>query len=234
MASQSITIADIRTLVRQRTDTVNTTFVTDAELNNWISDSAAELWDLLVDAYGEDYFTVSDDLVTTPNSEQVVIPDGVYKLRELYYYTLQGSDRIRVRLPRVSFTDMMTDQRSPGWSVGPNYCNATYRIVRNVIRVAPLPTAAHTLEIWYVPASPKVVTDLQTLDSFNGWHEYIVCDVAIKVAQKDQADVSVFAAQKEAMKQRISHMKHDRDIGQANYVQDVVYDYYRLPPEWRR
>lgn len=234
MPSQNVTLATVRTLVRQRTDTVNTTFVTDAELNSWINDSASELWDLLTQAYGEDYYTVPTDITTTPNQEWVTIPTGVYQVRGVYSYVVQGSDRVRVELDRASLKDMLSDLRSPGWSSGVGYCNATYRIVGDRLYFSPLPTSAQTLELWYIPTFPLLTNDAATFDAYNGWHEYVVLDVCAKVAKKDDADVSVFLAQKEALKERINRMKHDRDAAQANYVQDAVYRWRNIPPEWRR
>lgn len=237
MSSQTVTLATVRTLVRQRTDTVNTTFVTDTELNGWINDSASELWDLLVEAYGEDYYTTVTDITTTANQEFITIPTGVYQVKGVYSYILQGSDRVRAPLYRSSLVDMLTDQRTPGWSVSRGYCDATYRIVADHIYVAPLPTAVYTLELWYIPTFPQLTVDGSTFDAYNGWHEYVVCDVCMKVAQKDQADVTVFAAQKTALAQRISRMKTERDAGQNNYVQNLQYgswNWSNLPPEWRR
>lgn len=237
MPSQSVTLATVRTLVRQRTDTVNTTFVTDTELNGWINDSASELWDLLVEAYGEDYYTTVSDISTTANQEFITIPTGLYQLKGVYSYITRGSDRIRAPLSRSSLLDMLSDQRTPGWTVSAGYCDASYRIVADRIYVAPLPTAVHTLELWFIPTFPQLTVDGSTFDSYNGWHEYVVCDVAIKVATKDQADPSVFAAQKAAMKERISRLKTERDAGQNNYIQNLAYsgwNSYGIPPEWRR
>lgn len=237
MASQTVTLSAVRTLVRQRTDTENTTFVSDTELNSYINDSASELWDLLIQAYGEDYFTTSTDIATTPNQEYISIPTGVYQIKGVFSYTTTGSDRVRAPLTRQTLTDMLSDQRSPGWSVSSGYCDATYRVVADRIYFAPLPTAAQNLELWYIPTFPRLSSDSSTFDAYNGWQEYVVADVCIKVAQKDQADVSVFAAQKSAMLERINRMKTERDAFQTNYVQNLnnmwPLNWYARP-EWRR
>ena len=52
----SITLANLRTEVRRRADMETSQFVKDAELNSYINQSIAELYDLLVQKFGNEYF----------------------------------------------------------------------------------------------------------------------------------------------------------------------------------
>src|ERR1700738_1086535 len=70
-------LGTIRATVRQRTDKVNSQFVTDAELNGWINTSTQELYDLLIGAYGEEYFFTVPYFITTDGSnDKYNLPDG--------------------------------------------------------------------------------------------------------------------------------------------------------------
>src|SRR5258707_3681532 len=68
----------IRATVRQRCDKVNSAFVTDLELNGYINSSIAEVYDLLIGAYGEDYFSqIPPYLITTDGvNDKYNLPDG--------------------------------------------------------------------------------------------------------------------------------------------------------------
>jgi len=72
------TLGTLRTTIRQRTDMVNTQFVTDPELNGYINSSIQELYDLLIAAYGEDFSSVLPAfLITTDGlNDKYFLPDG--------------------------------------------------------------------------------------------------------------------------------------------------------------
>jgi hypothetical protein len=63
-------------------------------------------------------------------------------------------------------------------------------------------------------------TDL-TSTSISGWLEYVITDVAIKILQKEESDVSVLMAQKMALKQRIQEAASNRDAGRPDSISDV-------------
>jgi hypothetical protein len=70
MANGQLTLLQIRDLCKQESDMVNSSFLSDAEWNSYINQSYYELYDLLVQKYGNDYF------VQTPYT---FITDGVSK-----------------------------------------------------------------------------------------------------------------------------------------------------------
>src|SRR6267154_4869745 len=83
MASPTlVTLGSLRTQVRQRADIVNSQFITDTELNGYINASYAELYDLLVQKYGDDYYVKSPpySFVTDGTSQFYALPDDFYKL----------------------------------------------------------------------------------------------------------------------------------------------------------
>lgn len=62
-------------------------------------------------------------------------------------------------------------------------------------------------------------------ETFNGWEEYVVIDSAIKCLQKEESDVSMLMAQKQALIKRIENMAANRDAGEPDSVTDVYRQY---------
>ena len=58
-------------------------------------------------------------------------------------------------------------------------------------------------------------------DGIGGWLEYVIVDSAIKMLQKEESDVAVFMAQKQALIKRIEEMATNRDAGAPSTVRDV-------------
>ena len=56
----------------------------------------------------------------------------------------------------------------------------------------------------------------------NGWEEYVVNSAAMDALAKEESDVSVLAAQQQALLQRIQVMAANRDTGECETVADVT------------
>jgi hypothetical protein len=112
------------------------------------------------------------------------------------------------------------------------YTNTRYRLVGDRIKFSPIPDAGASYRIWYVPTSPRLTNDSDTLEQLNGYAEYIIVDAAIKCMQKEESDVRVLLAQKEALRRRITDKAAQRDAAQAPTIADIEAEdneYY-----WRR
>lgn len=66
--------------------------------------------------------------------------------------------------------------------------------------------------IWFYPQAPQLVNPTDTFDDQQGWYEYVVTDCCMKVLAKQGEDVSVFAAQKASMLERIRSLGGNRDF----------------------
>src|SRR4051812_27192108 len=101
--STTMTLSDLMIAVRQRADMLSSgytpslvstaSFVTDPELISYINQSAFELYDLLVEAMGEDYFVAPPVSFTTDGvSETYALPNGVNFSSAPALYKLLGVD----------------------------------------------------------------------------------------------------------------------------------------------
>ena len=76
-----VALNTLRDEARQRADQVNTTFVTDSELNGYLNNSWSELYDILVSKYHDDYFLTSTSITVTSGTSSYSLPSNFYKAR---------------------------------------------------------------------------------------------------------------------------------------------------------
>ena len=226
--ARTVTLANLRLQVRQRADMVNSTFVTDAEFNQYINNSATALYDLLIQKFGNEYYLSTASISTTSSVDSYNLPTDFYKLI--------GVDMLISGLDYVSLRPFMFSERNM------NNANVSrtiygipdvrYRLVGSQIRLSPVPNAANTLRLWYIPNLPEMSSDSSTTDGVNGWEEFIVVDAAIKALQKEESDVSVLIAQKQGLIKRIEEAAENRDAGSGDRVSDVRRSYYDYAAMW--
>jgi uncharacterized protein YdcH (DUF465 family) len=76
-------------------------------------------------------------------------------------------------------------------------------------------------QVWYVPLPTVLVDDTDTLDDLNAYSEYVIVDAAIKMLLKEESDVTVLLAQKEALAKRIRDKAANRDASSSSSVTDI-------------
>ena len=87
-----LSLYQIRQMSRERADRVNSNFVTDAELNTYINQSAYELYDLLTTVYEDYYAAPPITIPTNGSSNQYDLPNGVNYSGARPFYKLLGVD----------------------------------------------------------------------------------------------------------------------------------------------
>lgn len=216
-----MTLGEIRLAARQRADMTSSQFVTDAELNSYINSSLAELYDLLVQKYGNDYFVTTATITTSGNVERYDLPADFFKLLGVDLRLSGGADGY-ISLRSFSFAERnrYATANAQTW-IG--VTNLRYRLSANKLWLTPTPQAQQELRIWYVPRVVPLVNDTDVADGVSGWLEYVVVDAAIKAMQKEESDVSVLLAQKGALVQRIESAAQNRDAANPATVADVQF-----------
>lgn len=220
MALGTLTLAQLRLASQQRADMVNSGFVTDAEWNSYINQSYYELYDLLVQKYGDDYF------VQTPYQFQTDGINGTYALPADFYkllgVDLQLGDSTTgwVTVKPFNFAER-NRYAVPNFQSFYGVTNLRYRVRGNQIWFTPLPSGGQRFQLFYVPRLTELVSDSDVADGVDGWLEYVICDAAIKAGQKEETDVSVLLAQKAALTARIESASENRNAGDPFTVQDT-------------
>lgn len=224
MALPSMTLAELRTAARQRSDMVNSTFVSDAEFNSYIQLSCYELYDLLVQKYGDDYFVkASPSAISTDGiNDHFSLPTDFYKLLGVDLL-LSGSGATARYLSLRPFNFSERNSAGPGFVAGPR-TNLRYRLNGSKLWISPFPPSGLSLVPQYVTTFTAPTADGTSVDMPGGWLEYVICDAAIKALQKEESDVSFLMAQKAALIARIESAAENRDAGSPATVADVRRD----------
>jgi len=183
-----VQLSDLRTQAKQRADMVNSSFVTDPEWNTYISSAYKELYDLLVGAYGNDYYA-------TFGSTQLT--DGVsttYALPVDFYKSLGVDQLLAGRWTNVPPFSVTERNRVSAFAGQPAPAGIPFRLI-------------------YIPRPVALANDTDVVDGVSGWEDYIVVRAAAKALTKEESDVSVLANELTLLQQRIESMAENRDAG---------------------
>lgn len=217
----SITLSALRDSTRQRSDMVNSQFVTDVELNGYINASLAELYDLLVSSF-EDYYSSQTTLTTDGITDSVPLPADFYKMRGVDAAQNPANNQW-LTLRRFNFNERNVLNRGvTPTSLG--LPSLRYLVFGNTLKLTPLPPANITLRAYYIPTISYLVNDTDAFNFISGFEEYVIIDASIKCMQKEESDVSILALQKQAIIKRIQDMAPNRDAGEAAHITDVSQD----------
>ncbi len=195
----ALTLLQLRDRAKQESDNVNSSFVSDAEWTNYINGSYQELYGVIVQAYGNDYYVATPSTFVTDGINQLfALPSDFWKLLGMDLQ-VQASN-LWVTLKPFSFQ-----------------ARNSYGLINS-----PIPMAGQTLRLWYVPTLTLLSGDSDaTVSILNGWEEMIVIDSALKAMAKEESDVSVLAGRKAAMLERIQAEAENRDAGSPARIVDA-------------
>lgn len=181
------TLATLRTRIRQRTDTENSEFVTDAELTQLINTSYKELYGLL--ARKSLQRAESVEVIAADGSSSYDLPSGFLSLIGVF------RDYGEYKTPLERFPEKFR----PGSRTGDA---KFYRIVGSTVVLYPKPSSG-TYDVVYIPIPADLVDDDDTVDGVLGWEEYVVIDVSINVLAKEESDTRHLEGRLAKIHQRI-------------------------------
>jgi hypothetical protein len=218
----TMTLLALRTAVRQRSDMVNDQFISDSELTSYINQSYFELYDILVQKYGDNYYVANPYSISTDGSNQLYsLPTDFYKLLGVDLALSNTADSY-VTIRPFNFTDR-NRYAVPNFQSFYGVTNMRYRLNGDKLWLTPTPASGQTIKVWYVPRLTTLSADGDTVDGISGWTEYIIVDACIKALAKQESDVTVFALQKAELIKRIESAAENRDAGNPATVGDTQF-----------
>lgn len=250
-ASQSIvptlpgqmTLGQIRLLAKQKADRVNSQFVTDAEWNTYINQSYFELYDLLVQKYGNEYYVAAPvQFATTaqggnagnqfyplPDGQtsflaqdgSTFVPPAIYKLLGVDLAIGGTNSNAWITLQKFEFIARNNYLYPQLTSNLLGIAGLRYRMIGNNIEFIPQPAAGQFIQLWYIPRMTTLLLDSDIADGVSGWNEYIAVDAAIKALQKEESDVTVLMTQKAMLTDRIEAAAENRDAGAPEVISNT-------------
>lgn len=210
------TLAELRTEARQRADMEqDDDFVTDTELTRMVNQSIRELYDLLLEALGQEFFYTTGTISVVAGTTAYNLPTTFYQLLGVDV-SLGAGDYMALR--PFSFHERNEEMSGFGWGYP---VAARYRIMGTQIHFRPTPTQAETVLVHYIPYPTSLSGDSDTFDGINGWEEYVIVDVAAKMIEKEEGDAAPLYKRKQELMARIQGQAAKRDAGFPDRVIDI-------------
>ena len=242
-APGQINLGYLRYQSRLRSDMLRSNFQTNDEWNIEINQSNKELYGLLVQKYGEDYFLAPPLIIQSQGLQSYELPNGTnypnvggqpnpsgspapacFKVHGIDFNAFGAqlnNAQGWIGMSRFNFADRNKYNFLLGAAsnnVSGQYCQFQYREMGTQVYVLPVNSGQY-FRLWYVPLTPDLLLDTDMIPfSYSGWHEYIVCDVAAKALEKQQLfdQAMSFTNRKMALLDRIETEAANRDVGQPN------------------
>lgn len=212
--TRSVTLTALQTAVRQRVNLENSGFVTDAELTDLINRAVAELHDVLAGINGDMRLEKESSITTSANTRTYALPSDFLTVTSVWFDAGTGQlVKIEPYMPR----EAQDDWQASGWSY---LSRVTYRLQGANIRFVPLPSGRYTVTLKYIPTSTVLSSGGDTIDSVNGWDEWVLAQVCALVCAKSESDPSFWMAERDRQLHRIRHAA-ERTVDGPQRIQDV-------------
>lgn len=220
------TLGNLRIEAQQRINKENSQFYTNQEWNSMLSQSYKELYDILIQKFGNDYFlanpytyTTSGTIDSTTQQSTYPLPNDFYKLMRVEV-TLNPSDPNSWVTLREFEAIQANLWNFPNVYTFYGITNLRYRLWGDNLNIVPIPSAGQTIRILYSPRPNQLINDTDLVNGVSGWEEYIVTDACIKALAKEESDPQIFLIQKAALLQRIIEAAENRNVGEPEKVSD--------------
>jgi hypothetical protein len=214
--ARSRTLTNMLLDVRQRTNQENSTFVTDAELTEYLNQELAELWTRLVLSQGQPHYRTTSTQAVVPGTALYALPSDFWALQEVTATQGGGVFPMRPFMPIEHAGLSNTTIYSTYYSVG-------YRVQGSNIEFRPA-TESFTATLYYTPCQPRLTTGTDTFDGFNGFEMCAIAGVCATVLAKEDTDPSFYERQKVKFYEVAEAAAAHRDMASPERVQDVTSD----------
>jgi hypothetical protein len=190
----------------------------EAEVNGLINESIADLWDQLLRVRGVDSFETITTITTVAGTSVYGIPAGFYELLAVSVNAGNGLGSYPVERFMMKERPGLANPAIPRYGY-PYF----YKLLGQNIELLPIPQGAYSVEVRYVPTATELAADSDTFDGVNGWEEWVVVDVARKMATKerDWEQLGALQADLRRLEDRIRALGGARDRASNRRVVDV-------------
>ena len=242
MPLNTVTLFQLMTKCRERTDMVNSTFVTDSELKGWINIGMCELHEILVNVFeayyvkntGEDPFLTSQGYAdyTLPGDNPGTLPTDFYKVVGVDLSMGAGFEGSIVVYRMRPYSFQERDAYSNPLMTSARSTNTFYNIRGNQIHFIPKPSIGAKVRLHYIP-EPVQFVESGTTDNnkaiseiapavCKGWEEFVINGVSAKMIMKEEGDPTPFLKMQAGDRVRLESNAGQRDAGETKAIRDVT------------
>ena len=210
MATLSVLISEVRSLA----DMVGSTFVTDAEITNWLNLELGALYDALVTKH-EDYFLAASPQAITcgGTTGTVALASDCYKVMGV---DVQLSNTEWQPVRRFQFAE-----RNQNTGTLSGECSYRYRLMGSNIVLDPIPASGTKFRVWYAPTMTRLASASDAIALGNGWERHAVLGAAAKALMKEESDASGLLAEQARLRVDIEKAMSNRDSGEPARIADT-------------
>ena len=223
--ANTVTLAQIKQRAREKADMVNSNFIEDPELLNYINEAYFTWYDLVVAAF-EDYYLSADpfEISLSSGTSTIDLPTDFYKLAGIDRATspTANEDGFYPLKKTLWRGRNQTHNRWSYWGLQPS---VTYRLFKDKIQLTPKDAAGGTYKVWYIPVATPLALDQDSIDTYNGFEDLLIIDVAIRMLNKEESDPSMLLLERQRLEAKMQEMLIDRDINNGEVVEDVNADW---------
>lgn len=208
--ARSVTLANLILWIRTEAGLTGSTAVTDTEITALVNSAWPELYDMLVGAYGHDYYAKSGTFTTVAGTRAYALPTGggvgtdIYKILGVSL-TIDG-DTFPIDAVDFHHRDVGLTNSSP-WRT--RLVRPGYRYHGSELWLVPPPDDVYTVTVHWLPCATTVSAG-QSIDGVNGWERYIVAWCVARLLAAEESDPSVWLAELASLTQRITTMAQSR------------------------
>lgn len=207
--ARSVTLLQMRTAVQTRGSYENSADITPTVLNDVINEALAETWDILVGKW-EDYYVTRANLSVSANQDGITPPADFYKLRKLEIVdTSMPSGYRRLRPHDLDYAHVFGPVSNKQYR---------YRLEGSLLYLAPIPTVAETLRLFYIPACPVLAADGDTFDGINGYEQLVIQLGLRRCKIRQDQPTGAEDAEIERLTRRVRTAADSRDADEPYYL----------------
>ena len=185
---------------------VGSTFVTDAEVQDYAEKAWNEFWMMITSKF-EDFFLAKTSISLTAGSAYS-LPSDFLKLRGIRH---SGAEFLR----RIDVKELFAFGMNPA-SGRPThyYVRGDVGSAAPVLEFMLVPDSNYSMELFYTPVRSLEDVFAGSMRIVAVWAEYIALSVAIKLKDKEESDCSVLMAEREMLLDLITKSMTPLDAGE--------------------
>jgi hypothetical protein len=162
----------------------------DALITDRINENIAGFWNILLQAYGEDYLRKECTVTTVAGTEYYTLASLAADFWFALGFDLSYNGAI-YDLPKFSFHERNIHKVTSNQRGVPRAARiSTTSAGAEAVQLSPVPDGAYSVLVHYIPAPVRLVNGSDTFNGVAGWESYVVWSTVADLKAKEESDPS--------------------------------------------